>query len=154
VEIDLLVRGICCLRPGVPGVSERIRVSSIVDRYLEHSRVFAFGPDERAEVFLASADWMPRNFFQRIEVMFPIDDPRLKRRILDDILGLAFKDQVKARILHPDGGYTRPEPEPGAVRSQQTLYELARAAAAEPKGAPPRLRQIGSPVPADERFMG
>jgi polyphosphate kinase len=154
VEIDLVVRGICCLRPGVPGVSERIRVTSIVDRYLEHSRIFALGPDERAEVYLASADWMPRNFFQRIEVMFPVDDPRLKRRVLDEILGLAFKDRVKARILHSDGSYTRPEPEPGAVCSQQTLYELAKAAAAEPKGVPPRLRQIGSPIAPDERFLG
>jgi polyphosphate kinase len=153
VDIELIVRGICCLRPGVPGVSERIRVISIVDRYLEHSRIFAFGPDERAEVFLSSADWMPRNFFQRIEVMFPVEDARLKRRVLDEIFATSFADQVKARVLQADGTYTRPEPAPGASRAQQTLYEIARASAEDPKGAPTRVRQVAAPAPAETRFI-
>src|SRR5207245_7451909 len=86
VPVDLNVRGICCLRPGIPGVSENIRVVSVVDRFLEHSRIFSFGSSERAEVYVSSADWMPRNFNRRIEVMFPIDDPALRSRVLNDIL--------------------------------------------------------------------
>ena len=86
VPIDIVARGICCLRPGVKGLSETIRVRSIVDRFLEHSRIFVFGTDDEAEVFLASADWMPRNFFRRVEVMFPILAPDLKQRVLREIL--------------------------------------------------------------------
>src|SRR5277367_6413034 len=78
VDIDLIVRGICCLRPGLPGVSEHIKVTSVVDRFLEHSRVFAFGAGDRAEVFCSSADWMPRNFHRRVEVLYPIEDPALR----------------------------------------------------------------------------
>ena len=99
--IDLLVRGICCLRPGVPGVCERIRVISVVDRFLEHSRVFAFGTGGKREVYLSSADWMPRNFVRRIEVMFPIEDPALRERLLDEVLGTALRDNVKARRSAP-----------------------------------------------------
>ena len=84
VPIDLVVRGICCLRPGISGVSDKIRVTSIVDRFLEHSRVFVFGPDESAKVYFSSADWMPRNFFRRVEVMFPLESNTLKKRILKE----------------------------------------------------------------------
>jgi polyphosphate kinase len=133
VHIDLLIRGICCLRAGLPGVSEGIRVTSIVDRFLEHSRVFYFENAGEPEVFLASADWMPRNFFRRIEVMFPIEDPRLKARILDSILPTLLGDNVKARFQRPDGSYGRAERAPDAVllRAQVALQGQARDSARE-----------------------
>jgi len=126
VEIDLLVRGICCLRPGLEGVSERIRVTSIVDRFLEHSRVFAFGPPDSPDVFIASADWMPRNFLRRIEVMVPIEDQTLKQRLLVEVLGTALRDNVRARRLQSDGSYVRVEPQGARLRSQMALLESAR----------------------------
>ncbi len=129
VEIDLLVRGICCLRPGMPGVSEHIRVTSVVDRFLEHTRAFAFGAGERAEVYLSSADWMPRNFHRRIEVMWPVEDPQLRTRVLHEVLGTALRDNVKARRLQVDGSYSVPERSVPRVRSQQVLLESARQAA-------------------------
>jgi polyphosphate kinase len=114
VRIDLIIRGICCLRPGMPGISENIRVVSIVDRYLEHSRITYFQNGDDPEVFLASADWMPRNFRRRVEIMFPIEDPQLKRRLVDGILGVLLADNVKARELQSDGTYRRvPPPTPG-----------------------------------------
>ncbi len=125
VEVDLVVRGICCLKPGVPGLSERIRVTSIVDRFLEHSRVFAFGTGPEARCFLSSADWMPRNFNTRVEVMFPVEAPELKARLVDEVLGLALQDTARARHLKDDGRYLRPEAGPGAVRSQQALMGAA-----------------------------
>src|SRR5207248_266477 len=82
-------------------VSESIRVTSVVDRFLEHSRVFAFGPPPHAEVYIASADWMPRNFLRRIEVMFPVEDAAIRARILDEVLGIALRDNVKAKRLLP-----------------------------------------------------
>jgi len=136
VEIDLLVRGICCLRAGVKGLSERVRVFSVVDRFLEHSRVFAFGPPEASEVYIASADWMPRNFMRRIEVMCPIEDPHLKQRLLNEVLGTALRDNVKARELQTDGRYARVERPGSALRSQAALLETARATAQEPVGVP------------------
>ena len=126
VEIDLLVRGICCLRPGVPGVSERIRVTSVVDRFLEHSRVFAFGAGSHPEVWMSSADWMPRNFVRRIETMFPVEDPAIRQRLLDEVLGVSLKDNVKARRLQVDGTYVPVGRDGTAVRSQGVLMELAR----------------------------
>jgi len=131
VEIDLIIRGTCCLRAGLPGVSERIRVTSIVDRFLEHSRVFYFSNAGNPEVFLASADWMPRNFFRRIEVMFPVEDAQLKARICERILPTILSDTVKARVQNPDGSYRRAVPAEGAapVRSQVVLHNLARGSA-------------------------
>ena len=128
VEIDLIVRGICCLRPGVPGLSERIRVRSIVDRFLEHSRVWSFQNAGNPAVFVTSADWMPRNFFKRIEVAFPILDGRLRDRILHEILQESLDDTAKARWLQPDGTYRRsPQARsPGARRSQSRFMERAR----------------------------
>ncbi len=137
VDIDLIVRGMCSLRPGVPGVSERIRVTSIVDRFLEHHRIFVFGAGPGADVMLASADWMTRNFTRRIETMFPIEDPLSKARILDEILGLLMADNVKARRLQSDGTYVRAEQPVGAtpVRCQTALLHLAQMTTLEPSKA-------------------
>ncbi|MBI3465433.1 MAG: polyphosphate kinase 1 [Planctomycetes bacterium] len=133
VSIDLVIRGICCLRPGLPGMSENIRVISIVDKFLEHSRVFYFENSGNPDVFLGSADWMPRNFFRRIEVMFPIEDPRLKSRIIEEILRIVLSDHVKSRMLRADGTYLRIASSDGqpAVRSQLAFQNLAREAARE-----------------------
>jgi polyphosphate kinase len=144
VEIDLLVRGICCLRPGVPGVSERVRVTSIVDRFLEHSRVFLFGDGEKAEVWLSSADWMPRNFDRRVEVMFPVEDTALRARLTGDVLGAAMRDNARARRLLADGAYVRADGTGPRTRSQEWLLEQARKSA-EP-GTEPVLRQVAAPV--------
>ena len=127
VEIDLIVRGICCLQPGVPGLSDRIRVISIIDRYLEHARIFYFHNDGDAVYLLASADWMPRNLDRRVEVAFPILDPAIQAQLLE-ILNVQLADTVKARVILPDGRSERVTPDPLApVRSQQRLYELTRA---------------------------
>ena len=133
VAIELVVRGICCLRPGLPGVSETIRVTSIVDKYLEHSRIFYFENAGNPEVFLASADWMPRNFWRRIETLFPIEDPALQARIVGDILQPILSDTVKVRELLSDGTYRRRTPGDGEapLRSQIALQHLAREAARE-----------------------
>ncbi len=107
VEIDLIVRGLSILRPGVKGLSERIRVRSIVGRFLEHSRIFHFANGGDDEIYLGSADWMPRNLFERCEVVFPVRDPAVKARIHDEILPAYLADTVKARLQQPDGSYTR-----------------------------------------------
>jgi polyphosphate kinase len=141
VEIDLVIRGTCCLRAGLPGVSERIRVVSIVDRFLEHSRLFYFGNAGNPEVFLASADWMPRNFFRRIEVMFPVEAAPLKARICERILPTILGDNVKARLQNPDGSYRRLAPADGqaTIRSQTVLHSLARGSAQGAEHAGHRL---------------
>ena len=123
MKIDLIVRGICCLRPGVHGLSENITVRSIVDRFLEHSRIFYFENACQPEVFVGSADWMPRNFFRRIELVFPIEDGVLRERIISEVLAISLADNTKARFLQPDGSYRRaalvkggkPQPQPGRV---------------------------------------
>ena len=107
VEIDLLVRGMCALRPGVRGISDRIRVRSIVGRFLEHSRIFYFANGGQDEVYLSSADWMPRNLYERVEVMFPVKDPMLRNRIMHEILSAHLADSIKARVLRKDGSYVR-----------------------------------------------
>jgi len=127
VTIDLIVRGICCLRPGVPGLSSRIRVISIVDRYLEHARIFYFENAGSAEYLLASADWMPRNLDRRVEIAFPVLDPSLQLRVRE-ILDIQLADTVKARRLRPDGSSERiPAAGGRALRSQQRLYEATGA---------------------------
>jgi polyphosphate kinase len=139
VPIDLVVRGICGLRPGLPGISETIRVQSIVDRFLEHSRVYVFGPDEEAQVYLASADWMPRNFYRRVEVMFPLEAPTLKQQVLRQIVPAYLRDNVKTRILRPDGTYYRETPTDGQPRLRAQEYLLAAPAdltAADTNGQP------------------
>jgi len=107
VKIELLVRGICCLRPGVPGISDNIRVISIVGRFLEHSRIFYFHNNGSEEIFVGSADLMPRNIDHRVEVLFPIENPALIRHVRDEVLEVYLADNVKARRLLPDGAYER-----------------------------------------------
>src|SRR5581483_11939829 len=107
VQVDLIVRGICALRPGVRGVSDRIRVRSIVGRFLEHSRIFYFANGGEEEIYTGSADWMPRNLYERVEVLTPIRDPLLRDRIRQEILQAYLADTVKARILKSDGTYVR-----------------------------------------------
>ncbi|MCD8396297.1 MAG: RNA degradosome polyphosphate kinase [Lachnospiraceae bacterium] len=106
VQIDLIVRGICCLKTGIPGVSETIRVRSIVGTFLEHARIFYFLNDENEEFYMASADWMPRNLDKRVEILFPIEDPDIQERVRH-ILQIQLDDNVKAQVLQPDGTYER-----------------------------------------------
>jgi len=107
VNVDLIVRGMCALCPGVRGVSDRIRVRSIVGRFLEHSRIFHFANGGQEEVYLSSADWMPRNLYERVEVMFPLKDPLARERVRQEILDAYLADNLKSRILRKDGTYVR-----------------------------------------------
>jgi polyphosphate kinase len=127
VKIDLICRGICALRPGLPGISENIRVISIVDRFLEHSRIFYFGNGGDPLVYVGSADWMDRNLSRRVEVVFPIEPPELKQRLIHEILATTLADNAKARELLPDGSFRRLEPASGEarVRSQERFLEIA-----------------------------
>ena len=125
VDIDLIVRGMCALRPGVKGMSERIRVRSIVGRFLEHSRIFSFANGGSPEVYCGSADWMPRNLFERCEVVFPVNAPELSRRLRDEILGAYLKDNTKARLLQPNGTYIRAAKTDADFNAQEHLMELA-----------------------------
>jgi len=110
VKIDLQVRGICCLRPGLPGVSDNIKVTSIVGRFLEHTRIYYFRNGGDEEVLLGSADLMPRNLDNRVETLFPVEDPRVRQALRDQILAVHLKDNVKARSMLPDGSYERVRP--------------------------------------------
>jgi polyphosphate kinase len=127
VRIDLIVRGICCLRPEVPGLSDNIRVVSIVDRFLEHARIFYFENGGDEEYLLASADWMPRNLDRRVEIAFPVLDPGLQAQVRE-ILEIQLADTVKARRILPDGSSVRivADGQP-ALRSQERLYEVTGA---------------------------
>jgi polyphosphate kinase len=122
VDIDLIVRGICCLRPGVPGVSERIKVRSIVGRFLEHSRVYSFENAGEPEVYCGSADWMDRNLFRRIEVAFPVDAPELKARVVED-MRLYLEDDMQAWLLNQEGHYARVAAD-GQISAQARLLSL------------------------------
>jgi polyphosphate kinase len=125
VEIDLIVRGICCLRPGLTGVSERIAVRSIVGRFLEHNRIFYFYNGGAEQIYLSSADWMKRNLDLRVELMFPLDDQEVKNRVRQ-VLDVALQDNVKSRILKPDGTYRRVDRRrKEIVDSQELLYNYA-----------------------------
>ncbi|MFN3490723.1 MAG: phospholipase D-like domain-containing protein, partial [Anaerolineales bacterium] len=111
VKVDLLVRGMCCLRPNVKGISENIRVVSIVGRYLEHSRIYYFQNNGKYEIYMGSADLMPRNLNHRVEVVFPVEDKKQIKHLRDKVLENYLKDNLRARILQPDGSYTRAKPE-------------------------------------------
>lgn len=129
VEVILLVRGPCTLRVGQPGLTDGITVRTIVDRFLEHSRVFHFRIDDRDDVFITSTDVMPRNFDWRIEVMLPVEEEALKRRVIDEILGLELRDDAKASEIQPDGTHRRPASDGEGFRAQAAFMELARARA-------------------------
>ena len=132
VRIDLAVRGICCLRPKVPGLSETIRVRSIVGRFLEHSRIYRFGdPVRGARYYISSADLMPRNLDRRVEVAVPVDDPALRER-LDEIIEVTFADDVLSWELDDDGGWSKVPTEQG-VDIQETMIARAIARAREPR---------------------
>ncbi len=143
VEIDLIVRGMCALRAGVPKLSERIRVRSIVGRFLEHSRIFWFANGGSEEVFCGSADWMVRNLYERCEVVFPVEDEGAKRRLRDEILECYLRDDVKARVLGPDGLYTPASHAGtrGGLSAQDWLMQLAGKPAE-------RVSQTGAAQPA------
>jgi polyphosphate kinase len=128
VEIDLIIRGMCSLRPGVKGLSERIRVRSIVGRLLEHSRIFCFANGGREEIYCGSADWMPRNLVERCEVQFPVTQADLHKRLRDEILAAYLADNTKARILQPDGEYVRAPRVGEPFSAQDYLMRVAEGA--------------------------
>jgi polyphosphate kinase len=149
VKIELIVRGTCCLRPGVPGVSDNIRVISIVGRFLEHSRIFYFENGGEPKIFIGSADWMPRNLYRRVEVVAPIEAPNLRRRIAEEILPAYLEDRGKARELRADGTYERLAPPAGRKAHQAQLHfrALAREAA---KAAAQARQEIAEPIRVDD----
>lgn len=124
VQIDLYVRGICCLRPGLPGISETIKVTSILGRFLEHSRIYYFRNGGNEQIYMGSADMMPRNLNRRVEILFPVEDPKLMKRLRDEILGTYQADTARARHMDSDGVYTR-VPHDGGMDSQAHLLALA-----------------------------
>ena len=120
-KIDLIIRGVCALRPGLPGISENIRVRSIVGRFLEHARVFYFHNDGEDEIYLSSADWMGRNFFNRIETCFLVEDKRLHQRILKECINNYLADNARAWLLRSDGTYARVRPGTARPRDAQQI---------------------------------
>lgn len=127
VRVDLLVRGICCLRPQLPGVSDNIRVVSILGRFLEHSRIFYFKNGGKDEVYIGSADLMPRNINRRVETLTPVQDPRLVRYLRQEVLATYLADNTQARVMQPDGSYVRATPKPGAKPVNSQAWLLSRA---------------------------
>ncbi len=150
VEIDLICRGLCILRPGIPGVSDHIRVRSIVGKFLEHERIFFFEAGGEKKIFLSSADWMERNFRRRVEVVFPVESPPARERILEEILPALLGDNTKARLLRPDGTYVRAAPAAGEqpLDAQQLFVQRSRERAEggpdggkRPLRTPPAVRE-------------
>lgn len=132
VQVDLIVRSTCCLVPGVKGLSENIRLRNLVGRFLEHARIFVFGQGGAPVVYAGSADWMPRNFFRRVEAVFPVDDPALRQRILEEILAAELRDTADAAALQPDGSYLPVAPSGGeeTFQAQRHFMVLAQARSA------------------------
>jgi polyphosphate kinase len=147
VTIDLIVRGICCLRPKIPRLSENIRVISIVGRFLEHSRIYYFENGGQPDLYLSSADWMPRNFLRRIEVAFPIENPALRDEIVNGVLPKFMHDRVKARELQPDGRYRRLKPEGAEPREQAQLQFRERSRRQAKKQSRPKKKQAARLIP-------
>ncbi|CAN5516947.1 polyphosphate kinase 1 [soil metagenome] len=153
VTVQIVCRGICALRPGIPGLSENIRVTSVVDRFLEHSRIFYFENAGDPEVYIGSADLMDRNLSRRVEVVFPIEQADLKARLIDEILMTSVKDNVKARELQADGSYKRVTPAPGEQlwRSQRRFLDLAAESeqrlALTTAGSTPTMPVLVPPMP-------
>jgi polyphosphate kinase len=133
--VDLIVRGACCLRPGVPGLSENIHVRSIIGRFLEHSRIYSFENGGEPEVYAGSADLMPRNIDRRVETLFPVEDPEAISMLRDEVLELALADNQMARVLDAEGSYTRLKPEDGvpALSYQQAMAERRHGAGRKQK---------------------
>jgi polyphosphate kinase len=153
VKVLLNVRGICCLRPGVAGVSENIEVRSIVDRFLEHARVFYFHNGGHEEVYLSSADWMQRNLSKRLELLFPVIDPGHRRRLID-VLQTCFADNVKAWRLRSDGCYERIARKGPRIRAQQKFYKAAVEIVRDAANAAPQFRPLTRPKPPDHTLTG
>ena len=128
VKIDLIIRSICCLRPGLSGLSENIRVRSIVGRFLEHTRVYYFGNNGNARIYCSSADWMDRNLFNRVEACFPVEDPALKKRIYQQGLLTYLKDNQQAWLLQGDGTWLRAQVADGqaAHNAQRVLLDAIK----------------------------
>ena len=145
VSIDLIVRGICCLRPGLKGLSKNITVRSIVDRFLEHSRIYYFENACQPQVFLSSADWLPRNLFRRIELAFPIEDGILRERLIHEVFARSLADNVKARLLQPDGSYPRARPAKGQPQRRSQFEFIALAAVED--NAPQRAGRSATRFP-------
>jgi polyphosphate kinase len=131
VQIDLIVRGVCSLRPGVPGLSETIDVISIVGRFLEHSRIFYFANGGDEEIYIGSADWMMRNLDRLVEVLVPIEDPRLRKHLKEEVLDVCLRDNVKARRLSMTGNYLRVPCPPGNERIDTQSYFMNLYAATQ-----------------------
>ena len=129
VKIDLIVRGVCCLRPGVPGMSENIRVISVIGRFLEHSRIYYFHHNGKSQIYCGSADLMRRNLDRRVEILFPVEDVALKRYIRDELLEVYLRDTADAHLLLPDGRYCRIEPLPGEAPFSAQKWFVSRRAA-------------------------
>ena len=147
MSVRLIVRGICALRPGVPGLSENIRVKSVVGRYLEHSRVFCFRNGGDGDVSIGSGDWMVRNLRERVEVMAPVRDPALRAR-LENIMAVYWADNVSTRWMRPDGRYERARPGDGETPLGAQEWFM-REAAGEAPAPPPPLWDDAPVTPTD-----
>jgi polyphosphate kinase len=149
VKIDLIIRGMCSLRPGVPGISDNINVRSIVGRFLEHSRVFYFENGGEEEIYISSADWMPRNLYERAEVLCPVLSPSLRQRLKDEILAAYLADNLKVRFLDRNGNYFRlPRRRADKIFSAQdfliAVAEGSATAADIPEPVRPSRRKIAA----------